>query len=166
MEMTEKKVLIVMGSDSDLPVMEKAKPVFERFGVAYEMRIASAHRSPKKVVDLASAARENGFGAIISGAGMAAHLGGVIAAHTTLPVIGVPLASGTLGGTDAMLANLQMPPGIPIATVGIGAAYNAALTAVAILAVGDSDLASRLDAYRAELAQKVEEKDAALQQQK
>ena len=164
--MTDKKVLIIMGSDSDLPVMKKAADALDRFKVSYEMRISSAHRSPQKTVDLTINAREKGFGVIITGAGLAAHLGGVVAAHTTLPVIGVPLASGTLGGTDAMLATLQMPPGIPIATVGIGAAYNAALVAVEILAVHDQNLADQLSKYREELAKKVEEKDAALNRQK
>ncbi len=161
--MDDKKVLIIMGSDSDLPVMKKAADALEKFGVVYEMHISSAHRSPQKTMDLAVAARDNGFGVIITGAGLAAHLGGVVAAHTTLPGVGVPLAASTLGGADAMLATLQMPPGIPIATVGIGAAYNAALVAVEILAVQDQKLADELSRFRKEMAKEVEEKDAALQ---
>ena len=166
--MTRKKVLIVMGSDSDLPVMQDTAGVLDKFGVEYDMHIASAHRTPDKVAEMASAARGGGFGVIISGAGMAAHLGGVIASHTILPVIGVPLHSGTLGGLDAMLATVQMPRGVPVATVGIGkaGAYNAGLLAVAILAQGNEDLTAALENFRAELAKGVEEKDAALQRKK
>jgi 5-(carboxyamino)imidazole ribonucleotide mutase len=163
--MSEKKVLILMGSDSDLSVMQSAGEALGRFGIGYEMHIASAHRTPGKVMSLAGSARENGFGVIITGAGMAAHLGGVVAAHTTLPVISVPLASGSLQGMDALLATVQMPRGIPVGTVGIGAsgAYNAGLLAAAILSVHNDTLAGQLDGFRKELAKKVEEKDAALQ---
>ena len=165
--MSEKQVLILMGSDSDLEAMQQVTKALSKFDIGYDMHVASAHRSPKKVAKLVESAREHGFRVIVAGAGMAAHLAGVVAAHTTLPVIGVPMAASSLGGTDALLSTVQMPPGIPVATVGIGGpgAYNAGMLAVAILASSDaqSDLAARLDAYRLELAQKVEEKDAALQ---
>jgi len=162
--MSQKKVLILMGSDSDLKVMEEAASALGKFGIACEMHIASAHRTPDKVRQLAGQARANGFGVIIAGAGMSAHLGGVVAANTTLPVIGVPLAAGALQGVDALLATSQMPRGIPVATVAVGpaGAYNAGLLAAAILAVDDEALAKKLDDFRQELARKVEEKDAAL----
>jgi len=162
--MSQKKVLILMGSDSDHKVMEEAAKALDKFGIACEMHIASAHRSPDKVHKLAGEARRNGFGVIIAGAGMSAHLGGVVAASTTLPVIGVPLATGALQGVDALLSISQMPRGIPVATVAVGpsGAYNAGLLAVAILAVGDEALAGKLDDFRRELARKIEEKDAAL----
>lgn len=162
--MSQKKVLILMGSDSDLKVMEEAANALGKFGIACEMHIASAHRTPGKVNKLAGEARQNGFAVIIAGAGMSAHLAGVVAASTTLPVIGVPLASGALQGVDALLATSQMPRGIPVATVAVGpsGAYNAGLLAAAILAVGDEALAKKLDDFRQELARKVEEKDAAL----
>jgi len=165
--MTTKKVLILMGSDSDLAFMQKTAEALEKFEVPFDMHIASAHRTPEKARQLAESARDNGFKVIVSGAGMAAHLSGVLAAHTTLPVIGVPLVSGSFGGTDALLATVQMPPGIPVGCVGVGApgAYNAGLLAVAILATSDSQLAGRLADYRRELVDKVEEKDAALQRQ-
>ncbi len=164
--MTQKKVLILMGSDSDLKVMDKAAEALKGFGIAYEMHIASAHRTPKKVMDLVGGARQNGFGVIICGAGMAAHLGGVVAAHTTLPVIGVPLAAGSLGGVDALLATVQMPPGIPVACVGVGGpgATNAGLLAASILAVHDEKIEGQLGQYRKDMVKKIEEKDAALQQ--
>ena len=162
--MSQKKVLILIGSDTDLKVMEEAANTLHEFGITCEMHIASAHRSPDKVHKLASEARQNGFGVIIAGAGMSAHLGGVVAASTTLPVIGVPLATGALQGVDALLSISQMPRGIPVATVAVGSsgAYNAGLLAAAILAVGDEALAKKLDDFRQELARKVEEKDAAL----
>jgi phosphoribosylaminoimidazole carboxylase PurE protein len=165
--MNEKKVLILMGSDSDLPAMRKVSESLGKFDISYDMHVASAHRSPARVEAFTKTAREKGYKVVIAGAGMAAHLAGVIASHTTLPVIGVPLAAGTLGGTDAMLATLQMPPGIPVATVGIGPAggTNAGLLAAAILSISDSDLARKLDTYRLGLAKKVEEKDAKLQEQ-
>jgi len=162
--MSKKKVLILMGSDSDLKVMEEAVKALDKFGIASEVHIASAHRTPDKVHKLASQARANGFGVIIAGAGMSAHLGGVIAANTTLPVIGVPMAAGALQGIDALLSISQMPQGIPVATVTIGpaGAYNSGLLAAAILSVEDEALAKKLDDLRAEMARKVEEKDAAL----
>jgi 5-(carboxyamino)imidazole ribonucleotide mutase len=162
--MSQKKVLILMGSDSDLKVMEGAVKALDKLGIASEVHIASAHRTPDKVHQLASQARANGFGVIIAGAGMSAHLGGVIAANTTLPVIGVPMAAGALQGVDALLSISQMPQGIPVATVTIGpaGAYNSGLLAAAILSVEDEALAGKLDDMRAEMARKVEEKDAAL----
>lgn len=162
--MSAEKVLILMGSDSDLKVMEEAVKALDRFNIAYRMHIASAHRTPDKVQKLAREARANGFGVVIAGAGMSAHLGGVVAANTTLPVIGVPMATGALQGVDALLSTSQMPRGIPVATVAVGpsGAYNAGLLAVAILATGDRALAEKLEAFRRELADEVEEKDAAL----
>jgi len=162
--MNAKKVLVLMGSDSDVKVMEEAAKALDGFGIAYEMHIASAHRTPDKVQKLAREARANGFGVVIAGAGMSAHLGGVVAANTTLPVIGVPLAAGALQGIDALLSTSQMPRGIPVATVTVGpsGAYNAGLLAAAILATGDEALTKKLEAFREEMARKVEEKDAAL----
>jgi 5-(carboxyamino)imidazole ribonucleotide mutase len=162
--MSQKKVLILMGSDSDLKVMQEAVKALDGLGIASEVHIASAHRTPAKVEKLAGEARKNGFGVIIAGAGMSAHLGGVVAANSTLPVIGVPMAAGALQGVDALLSISQMPKGIPVATVTVGpaGAYNSGLLAAAILAVGDEALAKKLDDLRAEMARKVEEKDAAL----
>jgi 5-(carboxyamino)imidazole ribonucleotide mutase len=163
--MSSKKVLILMGSDSDAKVMEAAALALDRFEIAYEMHIASAHRTPDKVRKLAREARANGFGVVIAGAGMSAHLGGVVAANTTLPVIGVPMAAGALQGVDALLSTSQMPRGIPVATMAVGpaGAYNAGLLSAAILATGDEALFEKLEAFRREMAEKVEEKDAALQ---
>jgi len=160
-----RKVLIIMGSDSDLKTMEETAKALKLVEVPCELRIASAHRTPQKAIQLAQEARDRGFGVIVAGAGMAAHLGGVLAAHTTLPVIGVPLASGILAGMDALMATVQMPQGIPVACMGVGAsgAYNAGLLAAAILAVEDLELARRLEKLREEMAEKVEQKDAALQ---
>ncbi|MBX6394887.1 MAG: 5-(carboxyamino)imidazole ribonucleotide mutase [Alicyclobacillaceae bacterium] len=159
-----KKVLIVMGSDSDLKVMKGACDALDALGVGYEVRISSAHRVPDKTASLAKEAAERGFGAIIAGAGGAAHLPGVLAAHTTLPVIGVPIDTGSLRGVDALYAIVQMPKGIPVATVAVNGAYNAGLLAAQILAGADEALAGRLAAYKAKMAAQVEEKDAALQQ--
>lgn len=157
-------VLIMMGSDSDLAVMEEAAKVLTGFGVPFEMRISSAHRAPRKTAALASEAAGRGIKVIIAGAGMAAHLAGVVAAETILPVIGVPTGGGALNGVDALYAMVQMPGGIPVATMAIGkaGAKNAALLAVQILAVADAGLASRLGDHRAQMAREVEEKDAAL----
>jgi 5-(carboxyamino)imidazole ribonucleotide mutase len=162
--MKSPQVLIVMGSDSDLPVMDEAATILKEFGVPYEMRISSAHRAPRKTAALASEAAGRGIKAIIAGAGMAAHLAGVIAAETTLPVIGVPIGGGALNGVDALYAMVQMPGGIPVATMAIGkaGAKNAALHALAILALADGHLAAKLVAYRERMALEVEEKDAAL----
>ncbi len=147
------KVAIVMGSGSDRPVMEKAAAILERFGIGYEMRVMSAHKTPDVAIEFAATASEQGFGVIIAGAGKAAHLAGVMAAKSLLPVIGVPI-SASLDGLDALLSTVQMPTGIPVATVAIDAAANAALLAVAILAVGDGELTAKLADYRAELADK------------
>lgn len=139
---------ILMGSDSDLPVMEKAGAVLEEMGVPYEMDISSAHRLPDKTAEYARTARQRGLEVIIAGAGMAAHLAGVIAAHTTLPVIGVPLASGALNGVDALYATVQMPPGIPVATVAVDGAKNAAYLACAILSIKYPEIGRALDKFR------------------
>ncbi len=158
-----KKVGIVMGSDNDLPVLRKAMDTLDSLGIPYEAHIFSAHRTPEQARDFALHARQNGFGAMIAAAGMAAHLAGAIAANTTIPVIGIPCKSTCLDGIDALLSTVQMPSGIPVATVAINGAVNAALLAAQILAVSDEALAARLDAKRAADAAKVLEKDAALQ---
>ncbi|GFE62731.1 5-(carboxyamino)imidazole ribonucleotide mutase [Geobacter sp. AOG2] len=159
------KVLLMMGSDSDLPVMQEACGVLRKFDIPYEMHIASAHRSPAKAMTLASEAAGRGIRAIIAGAGMAAHLAGVVAAKTTLPVIGVPMPGGALNGVDALYSTVQMPGGIPVATMAIGkaGAKNAGLFVVQILALGDERLAGALRDYRREMEDEVERKDAALQ---
>ena len=158
-----KKVGIVMGSDSDLPILRKAMDTLDSLGIPYEAHVYSAHRTPEQARDFALHARENGFGAMIAAAGMAAHLAGAIAACTTIPVIGIPCKSTTLDGIDALLSTVQMPSGIPVATVAINGAVNAALLAAQIIAVSDDALAAKLDAKRASDAAKVLEKDAALQ---
>lgn len=157
-----KKIGIVMGSDSDLPVIQKAIDTLRSLGVPYEVHIYSAHRTPEHARAFAATARANGFGALIAAAGMAAHLAGALAANTTLPVIGVPCKSKVLDGMDALLSTVMMPPGIPVATVGIDGAANAALLAAQILAVSDDELAAKLDARRAEAAEAVLAKDRAL----
>ena len=149
-----------MGSDSDLPIIEKTVKVLKELEIPYEVHIYSAHRTPEQAKDFAANARSNGFGAIIAAAGMAAHLAGAIAANTTLPVIGIPCKSSVLDGMDALLSTVQMPTGIPVATVAIGGGANAALLAAQILAVSDPDLASRLDARRASDAEAVLAKDS------
>ena len=158
-----KKVGIVMGSDSDLPILRKAMDTLDTLGIPYEAHVYSAHRTPEQARDFALHARQNGFGAILAAAGMAAHLAGAIAANTTLPVIGIPCKSSNLDGIDALLSTVQMPSGIPVATVAINGAVNAALLAAQIIAVSDKALADKLDAKRAADAAKVLEKDAALQ---
>ena len=160
------KVLIVMGSDSDLKVMEECAKVLADFGVMFEMRISSAHRSPKRTAELAKEAAGRGVRVIIAAAGMAAHLAGVVAAETFLPVIGVPIGGGALGGLDALYSTVQMPGGIPVATMAIGSsgAKNAGIFAVQILALGDKALTGKLRAYREKMALEVEEKDRLLQQ--
>lgn len=145
------KVAILMGSDKDLPKMQPAADVLDGFGVPHDVHVMSAHRTPGRVAEFAAAARADGFGVIICGAGKAAHLAGAVAAHSTVPVIGVPIAAGGLGGLDALLSTVQMPTGIPVATVAVDGAANAAYLAVAILAVNDSALATALDAYRESL---------------
>jgi len=154
-----KKIGIIMGSDSDLPVVKKAADVLKSLEIPYEVHIYSAHRTPSEARDFALNARKNGFGALIAAAGMAAHLAGALAANTTLPVIGIPLKSAVLDGIDALLATVQMPRGIPVATVAIDGAVNAALLAAQILAVEDAGLAEKLDARRKEEAAAVLEKD-------
>ena len=143
-----KKVGIIMGSDSDLPIVQKAVDTLKAFGVPYEVHVFSAHRTPNEAKQFSENARDNGFGAIIAAAGMAAHLAGAIAANTTLPVIGIPIKSGYLNGIDALLSTVQMPSGIPVATVAIDGAVNAALLCIEILAVNDRDLAEKLNAKR------------------
>ena len=159
---TMRKIGIVMGSDSDLPVVSKVIDILKEFEVPFEVHIYSAHRTPKEAAAFASGARENGFGAIIAAAGMAAHLAGAIAAQTTIPVIGIPCSSTNLEGLDALLSTVQMPSGIPVATVAVNGAANAALLAIQILSVEDMSLAEKLDAKRKADAEKVLLKDAAI----
>lgn len=160
-----KKIAVLMGSDSDLPVVKAAFQVLREYGVPYEAHVMSAHRSPEAVRDFALAARERGFGAIIAAAGKAAHLAGAVAANTTLPVIGIPVKSSTFDGLDALLATVQMPSGMPVATVAIDGAANAALLAVQMLALSDAALAEKLDATRREMKARIAEKDARLQKE-
>lgn len=160
-----KKIAIIMGSDSDLPVVSKAADTLKSFGVPFEVHVFSAHRTPEEAKEFSSTARENGFGAIIAAAGMAAHLAGAIAANTTLPVIGIPIKSAGLGGIDALLSTVQMPSGIPVATVAIDGAVNAALLCVEILAVTDSELAEKLDNKRKADYEKVLNKNKAVEEQ-
>jgi len=159
-EVNMKKVGIVMGSDSDLPVISKATDVLTALGIPFEAHVYSAHRTPEQARDFALNARANGFGAIIAAAGMAAHLAGAIAANTTLPVIGIPCSSSVLDGMDALLSTVMMPSGIPVATVAVNGGANAALLCAQILAVEDAELARRLDEKRQNDAAKVLEKDA------
>ncbi len=160
------KVWVAMGSDSDLPVMDEAVRVLQEFGVAYEIDITSAHRTPEITARHAREAEKNGFGAIIVGAGHAAHLAGVVAAHTILPVIGVPLPSSSLQGLDALLSTVQMPGGVPVATMAIGksGATNAGLLAVQILATSNPELRRRLHDFKAALARKVTERNRSLKE--
>ena len=159
-----KKVGILLGSDSDLPVVERAFEVLRELDIPFEAHIYSAHRTPKEAADFTAGAREAGFGVLIAAAGMAAHLAGAVAANTTLPVIGIPCKSSVLDGMDALLSTVQMPAGIPVATVAIGGAANAALLAAEILAVSDDALAAKLIAKREGDKAKVLAKDAALQE--
>ena len=158
-----KKVGIIMGSDSDLPVVRKAIDTLASFDVPYEVHIYSAHRTPVQAQSFTASARDNGFGVLICAAGMAAHLAGAVAANTTLPVIGIPMSSSNLGGMEALLSTVQMPSGMPVATVAINGAKNAALLAAQILAVEDAALAEKLDQMRKENAAAVLAKDAALE---
>lgn len=160
-----KKIGIIMGSDSDLPVVSKAVDMLRSFGVPYEIHVFSAHRTPAQAADFSKNARANGFGAIIAAAGMAAHLAGAIAANTTLPVVGIPVASGGLGGMDALLATVQMPTGIPVATVAVNGAGNAALLCIQMLAIEDKELARKLDEKRAADSAKVLEKNRAIEEE-
>ena len=154
------QVLIIMGSDSDLPVMETAGELLKKFGIPYEITIASAHRTPGRAVKLSVEAEKKGINVIIAGAGMAAHLAGVIAAHTTLPVIGVPIDSSSLKGLDSLLSTVQMPPGVPVATMAIGkaGAKNAAILAAQIIAIKDKGMTKKLTEYKKQVAQEVEQK--------
>ena len=158
-----KKVGIVMGSTSDLPVVEKAIAVLQEYGVPMEVRVLSAHRCPNEAREFAASARESGFSVLIAAAGMAAHLAGALAANTTLPVIGIPCNSTNLDGMDALLSTVMMPSGIPVATVAVNGGVNAALLAAQIIAVGEPELAAKLDAKRVSDAETVLKKDAALQ---
>ncbi|MDD6310831.1 MAG: 5-(carboxyamino)imidazole ribonucleotide mutase [Firmicutes bacterium] len=160
-----KKIGIIMGSDSDLPVVQKGIDMLDTLGIPYEVHVYSAHRTPTEAHDFAANAIQNGFGAIIAAAGMAAHLAGAIAANTTLPVIGIPCKSSNLDGMDALLSTVQMPPGIPVATVGINRADNAALLAAEILAVSDAEIAQKLIDKRAADSAKVLEKNAKIEEQ-
>lgn len=162
--MSMKKVAIVMGSDSDMPVVEKAISTLDSFSVPTEVRIMSAHRTPEDVHEFASKAREEGFGVIIAAAGKAAHLAGVIASYTTLPVIGIPIKSSTLDGLDALLSTVQMPGGIPVATVAIDGAMNAALLAVEMLAIEDASLAKQLAQHREKQKEEIRKKNQNINQ--
>ena len=160
--MTQSLVGILMGSDSDLPVMEKAAEVLKEMGVACEMDISSAHRLPDRTADYAKTARQRGIEVLICGAGMAAHLAGVVASHTTLPVIGVPLKSGALNGVDALYSTVMMPPGIPVATVAVDGAKNAAFLACSILSIKRPELAAKLEASREKTREALLEKSREL----
>jgi 5-(carboxyamino)imidazole ribonucleotide mutase len=154
-----KKVAVIMGSDSDLPVMREAVEKLEQFGIPYTVRVISAHRTPAEAERFASAAREEGYGVLIAGAGKAAHLGGVLAAYTTLPVIGVPIKTSMMGGLDSLLSMVQMPSGIPVATVGVNGAANAGILAAQMIALEDAALAEKLSAFKEEMAEGVRKKD-------
>jgi phosphoribosylamine--glycine ligase len=159
------QVGIVMGSDSDLEIMKEAASILKKFQISYEMTVASAHRTPQRAAEFAETALKRGLKVIIAGAGHAAHLAGVLAAHTVLPVIGVPIDSSCLQGLDALLATVQMPPGIPVATMAIGksGARNAGILAVQIIATGDPELSTRLENFKQEMARQVEEKAKAVE---
>ncbi|MCI8572808.1 MAG: 5-(carboxyamino)imidazole ribonucleotide mutase [Oscillibacter sp.] len=158
-----KKVAVIMGSDSDWPVVKAACAQLDAFGIPYEAHILSAHRTPAQAAEFARNARVNGFGVLICAAGMAAHLAGAFAGNSTLPVIGIPMKGGAMDGLDALLSTVQMPSGIPVATVAVGGAKNAAVLAAQILAVSDQTLADKLDAARQEMAGQIAEKEAKLQ---
>ena len=160
-----KKVAVIMGSDSDWPVVKGACEQLKAFGIPYEAHILSAHRTPAAAAEFASSARKNGFGVLICAAGMAAHLAGAFAGNSTLPVIGIPMKGGVLDGLDALLATVQMPGGIPVATVALNGAKNAAVLAAQILAVEDEALTRRLEAERRKMAEQIAEKDAKLQEE-
>lgn len=163
--MQQKKVAILMGSDSDWPVVKAAALELKRLGIVYEAHILSAHRTPEQAAAFAKNARASGFGVILCAAGMAAHLAGAIAANTTLPVIGIPMKGGAMDGMDALLATVQMPSGIPVATVALNGAKNAAILAAQILAVTDEALAEKLDQDRTEMAKQIVAKEEKLQQE-
>jgi len=155
---------ILMGSESDLPIMEKAAEILEEMGIPYEIEISSAHRLPEKTAHYAKTARKRGIAVLIAGAGMAAHLAGALASHTTLPVIGVPIKSGALNGADALYSTVQMPPGVPVATVGIDGAKNAAYLACEILSIKYPEIAKKLDGFRATMRRELEEKSKKLKE--
>ena len=157
---------ILMGSESDLPIMEKVGEVLKEMGVPYEMEISSAHRLPEKTARYAKTARKRGMEVLIAGAGMAAHLAGALASHTTLPVIGVPIKSGALNGADALYSTVQMPPGVPVATVGIDGAKNAAYLACEILSIKYPEVAKKLENFRARMRKTLEEKSRELKRKK
>ncbi len=159
-----KKVAVIMGSDSDFPTVAGAIKTLNAYQVPFEVHVMSAHRTPQAAAEFSASARQNGFGVIIAAAGKAAHLAGVLAAHTTLPVIGIPIKSSTLDGLDALLATVQMPKGIPVATVAIDGADNAAILAVQMLALSDETLARKLTEDKISMQKGVESKDAAIQQ--
>lgn len=160
-----KKAAVIMGSDSDFPVVKSALTELKKYGVPFECRVMSAHRTPAEAAEFADSAKEKGFGVIICAAGMAAHLAGVIAGHTTLPVIGIPMKSSVLDGMDALLATVMMPPGVPVATVAINGAKNAAVLAVQMLALADEELAAKLELEKKAMADGVKAKDAKLQEE-
>jgi len=162
--MSIKKVAVIMGSDSDLPVMKPCITTLKKFDIEYEVRVISAHRTPYEAENFAKNAEANGFGAIIAAAGKAAHLAGVLAAYTVLPVIAVPMKSSTMDGLDSLLSMVQMPAGIPVATVAIDGAVNAALLAVQMLAISDSELNAKMKQYKIDMADGVRQKDAELQE--
>jgi 5-(carboxyamino)imidazole ribonucleotide mutase len=157
---------ILMGSESDLPVMQKAAEILEEMGVPYEMEISSAHRLPEKTANYAKTSRERGIEVLIAGAGMAAHLAGVLASHTTLPVVGVPIKSGPLEGVDALYSTVQMPPGVPVATVGVDGAKNAAYLACEILSIKYPEIAKKLEDFRSKTRKALEEKSGAIKKGK
>lgn len=158
-----KKAAVIMGSDSDFPVVSGAIKTLKEYGVPFEVHVMTAHRTPQRAAEFSANAKENGFGVIIAAAGKAAHLAGVLAAHTTLPVIGIPVKSSTLDGLDALLATVQMPQGIPVATVAIDGAVNAALLAVQMLALSNEELASKLAQAKEDMKAGVAKKDKAIQ---
>ncbi len=160
-----KKVAVIMGSDSDLPVVQAAIDRLKAFGIPVEVRVISAHRTPAAAEAFASSAVENGFGVLIAAAGKAAHLGGVLAAYTTLPVIGIPIKTSMMGGLDSLLSMVQMPKGIPVACVAVDGAENAAILAAQILALSDADLAGKLAQFKEDMAAQVAEKDRKLRQE-
>ena len=158
-----KKVAVIMGSDSDWPVVKGACQQLAAFGIPYEAHILSAHRTPAEAAEFAKNARTNGFGVLICAAGMAAHLAGAFAGNSTLPVIGIPMKGGAVDGLDALLATVQMPSGIPVATVAVGGAKNAAVLAAQMLSIADDELAAKLDAHRADMAKQIAAKEEKLQ---
>lgn len=164
-EFTMKKVAVIMGSDSDLPVVKKATDILAEFSVPFEVRVLSAHRTPVEAAEFARSARSNGFGVMICAAGMAAHLAGAFAANCSLPIIGIPVKSKYLDGVDALLSTVQMPTGMPVATVAIDGAANAALLSIQMLAIADEDLSRKYDEYRKKATAKVLEKDIEIQKE-